>query len=401
MEEEEEQENEDKGQEEEVEGGASDDEDDDIISQVSDIYQGDGADSISEDSSTDSEHDSSIDESYKEDNNYNTDVEDNEDDQDNTHNDGDDQDEANQSDVNSEGTIPVIISERRQGLSQRNETIERELRPIPTNDRIAASAELPTIAVTNFRSLGPRIQNVKDDIILRQLDVLIGSETWHKDSNRKLKDDIQELLEMHGIEYISCPRPNKKRGGGVAILVNTKRFSITKINILVPSKLEVVWGLLRPKVLSKNAIFKEYIFAGIYSPPNYKKNNALQTHLITTMHHLLTLHPQAAYCIGGDRNSLSLQPILAALPHCKQAVTKNTYKDKILDVLMWNMSQYFCIPFITKAVEPDNKLTHVPSDHDCAVAVPLAGAGTGARTREYTVKRNRPLPDSGIREMGL
>ena len=187
----------------------------------------------------------------------------------------------------------------------------------------------------------------------------------------------------------------------MAILVNTKLFSITKINILVPSKLEVVWGLLRPKVLSKNAIFNEYIFAGIYSPPNYKKNNALQTHLITTMHHLLTLHPQAAYCIAGDHNSLPLQPILDALPHCKQAVTKNTYKDKILDVLLWNMSQYFCVPYIAKAVDPDNILSHVPSDHDCAVAVPLAGAGPEARTREYSVKKNRPLPESGLREMGL
>ena len=264
-----------------------------------------------------------------------------------------------------------------------------------------ASSELPTIAVTNFRSLGPRINNVKDDILSRDIDILIGSETWQKDSNQKLKDDIQELLEIYGIEYISCPRPNKKRGGGVAILVNTVRFSITKINILVPSKLEVVWGLLRPKVLSKNAIFKEYIFAGIYSPPNYKKNNALQTHLITTMHHLLTLHPQAAYCIAGDHNSLPLQQILDALPHCKQAVTKNTYKDKILDVLLWNMSQYFCVPYIAKAVDPDNILSHVPSDHDCAVAVPLAGAGPEARTREYRVKKNRPLPESGIRDMGL
>ena len=393
----EDQESVDKGQEEEVEGGTSDNEDEDIWSQVSDIYQGDGADSIDEDSSTDAEHNSFIDESNNEDDEYNTDVED---DQDNTDND-DDEEDNNQGHTNSQETIPVIISQRRQASGQIEERRERELRPIETNNRIAASSELPTIAVTNFRSLGPRINNVKDDILSRDIDILIGSETWQKDSNQKLKDDIQELLEIYGIEYISCPRPNKKRGGGVAILVNTVRFSITKINILVPSKLEVVWGLLRPKVLSKNAIFKEYIFAGIYSPPNYKKNNALQTHLITTMHHLLTLHPQAAYCIAGDHNSLPLQQILDALPHCKQAVTKNTYKDKILDVLLWNMSQYFCVPYIAKAVDPDNILSHVPSDHDCAVAVPLAGAGPEARTREYSIKKNRPLPESGIRDMGL
>jgi hypothetical protein len=35
-----------------------------------------------------------------------------------------------------------------------------------------------------------------------------------------------------------------------------------------------------------------------------------------------------------------------------------------------------------------------------AVAVPLAGAGAGAVTREYTTRASRPLPDSGVREFG-
>ena len=384
-----------------MEGGDSED---DILSQVSDIYQGDGADSISEDSSSDDEHESSIDEANQDEDNYTTDVEDNDEDQDITTND-DQEEDSNEGDMEDDlmiqGTIPVIISRRRRGHNQANEREQCELRPIIANERIAASSELPTIAVTNFRSLGPRIHNVKDDILLRDLDVLVGSETWHKDSNKKLKDDIQELLQIYGIEYISCPRPNKKRGGGVAILVNTRRYSITKLSILVPLKLEVVWGILRPKENTGTATFKEYIFAGIYSPPNYRKNTALQTHLISTMHHLLTLYPKAAYRIAGDINSLPIAPIMAALPHCRQAVTQNTYKDKILDVIMWNMTQYYSIPIVIKALPADNPRTHSPSDHDCAVAVPLAGAGAEARTRQYTVKTNRPLPDSGIREMGV
>ena len=141
-----------------------------------------------------------------------------------------------------------------------------------------------------------------------------------------------------------------------------------KLNIIVPSKLEVVWGLLRPKNPNKSAIVKEYITCAFYSPPNYKKNNALETHIIGTMHHLLTVHPKAAYCIGGDKNSLPLAPILAALPHCQQAVTLNTYKEKVLDVMLWNMSKYYTVPYIVAAVQPDN-----------------AGAGAGAKTREYRV----------------
>ena len=143
-------------------------------------------------------------------------------------------------------------------------------------------------------------------MLLRQIEVQIASETWEKKSNGKLKSDLEEIFQLHGLQYISCPRPNKKRGGGAAILGNTTRFTISKINITVPSKLEVVWGILRPKNITQATVFKEYILAAIYSTPNYKKNSVLQTHLITIMHHLLTLYPKAGYCIGGDHNSLLL-----------------------------------------------------------------------------------------------
>ena len=49
-------------------------------------------------------------------------------------------------------------------------------------------------------------------------------------------------------------------------------------------------GAAEAKVLSKNATLKRCIFAGIYSPPNYKKNNELQTHLTSRMHHWSALH---------------------------------------------------------------------------------------------------------------
>lgn len=245
------------------------------------------------------------------------------------------------------------------------------------------------------------MQAVKDDMLLREIEVQVASETWEKESNGKLKASLEEMFQLHGLQYISCPRPNKKRGGGAAIIVNTKRFTISKIDITVPSKLEVVWGMLRPKRVEKTTIFKELLICGFYSPPNYRKNNELQTHIIGTMHHLLTLHPKAGYCIAGDKNSLSIAPIMSALPHCKQAVTLATHNNKILDVIMWNLSQFYSVPYIAKAVNPDNLATHVPSDHDNAVALPLAGAGVEAKTREYRVKTNRPLPESGIRQMGL
>ena len=54
---------------------------------------------------------------------------------------------------------------------------------------------------------------------------------------------------MEGLKYISTPRATKK-GGGAAIIVNTEHFSLDKIEVIIPYKLEVIWGLMRPKELS-------------------------------------------------------------------------------------------------------------------------------------------------------
>ena len=89
------------------------------------------------------------------------------------------------------------------------------------NSRAEESSSLPIVAVTNFRSLSPKINNVKTDIIEREIGITLCSETWQKDSNNKLKTDIERLLELDGLQFISCPRPSTKRGGGCAVIVNT------------------------------------------------------------------------------------------------------------------------------------------------------------------------------------
>ena len=64
------------------------------------------------------------------------------------------------------------------------------------------------------------------------------------------------------------------------------------------------------------------------------------------------------------------------------------------------MSAMYAVPYVCPAVQVDVPGQRVPSDHDMAVAVPLAGAGVGAVTREYTTRTSRPMPDSGVREFG-
>ena len=76
---------------------------------------------------------------------------------------------------------------------------------------------------------------------------------------------------MKGIKYISTPRPGTKRGGGAAIAARLENFSLSKLNIPIPRSLEVVWGLLKPKVITGKIIV--IIVCCFYSPPRSKKNS--------------------------------------------------------------------------------------------------------------------------------
>ena len=96
--------------------------------------------------------------------------------------------------------------------------------------------------------------------------------------------EIEKLLEMNGLKYISTPRPTD--WGGAAIIVNQRKFSLEKINIFIPHNLVIIWGLLKPK--SVEAKFKKIILCSYYSPPNSKKNSKLTDHIVTTLHILNT-----------------------------------------------------------------------------------------------------------------
>ena len=119
--------------------------------------------------------------------------------------------------------------------------------------------------------------------------------------------------------YPSTPR-TQKRGGGALIVVNTRNFSLEKNEVINPDKLEVVWGLLRPKK-STNQI-REIIACSFYAPPKSKKNGKLLDHLVATSHHLLSKYPSAGLVLGGDKNDLKVAPLLAGIPRLRQIMTK-------------------------------------------------------------------------------
>ena len=175
-----------------------------------------------------------------------------------------------------------------------------------------------------------------------------------------------------------------------------EKLLLDKLEIGIPDKLEVVWGLVRPK--KSNAKVKEIIVAAFYSPPRSRKNNLLIDHLISTTHFLLTKYPNAGLVYGGDKNNLNISSILSGIPRLRQIVSKPTHKFKVLDVILTNLSQAYAVPIIVPPVSPDDPLHGVPSDHSVPLAYPLSSDNI-SQTREYITRVSRPLPDSGNREL--
>ena len=116
---------------------------------------------------------------------------------------------------------------------------------------------LPVVTVCNLRSLFPKIQNFKNDFFEHQVDVSLCCEVWEKAEDRKHKAELVTMFELQGLKYFSTPRPRGKRGGGAAIICNTDKFHIEKLDIQIPHHLEIVWALAKPK--AETAEFKRII----------------------------------------------------------------------------------------------------------------------------------------------
>ena len=147
--------------------------------------------------------------------------------------------------------------------------------------KYVVALNLPTVASYNVQSLFPKIQSFKTDMLERAVSVAFVSEIWEQKENFEHLSEIETMLELDGLKYISTSRPSKTKGGGAAIIVNLENFSIEKLNIIIPSSLDVVWGLLKPKYSPTK--YKQIIVCCFYSPPKNRKNSKMADHLVGTL----------------------------------------------------------------------------------------------------------------------
>ena len=262
-------------------------------------------------------------------------------------------------------------------------------------DKITCALNLPSVATYNCRSFFPKAGNVKNDLIEREVDLAFLVEIWQKSENKAHQFEIEKMLETDGLKYISTPRPTG--WGGAAIIVNQEKFSIEKVNISVPHNLEIIWGILKPK--AEDAKFKKFIVCSFYSPPKSRKNLKLTDHIVTTLHMLATQYPGCPMILGADKNDMDIRPLLNCGLRLRQVVDLPTRKEKILDILLMSIPQYYNSPIIVPPVPCDDPTAGVPSDHSVPVCYPHTDRHNPP-LRRYRSVTYRPLPDSSIAQFG-
>ena len=268
---------------------------------------------------------------------------------------------------------------------------------IRRDNRSIEALALPKLANFNMRALFSKIQSLSEDMRERMTDVCFLTEVWEVKESKKHQFKIEEMFQMRGVKYISTPRPSTQRGGGAAIAVRTDKFLISKLNIPIPKSVEVVWGLLKPKIITGKV--SVIIVCCFYSPPRSRKNPALLEHLTLTLQSLLVSHPHAGVIISGDRNSIDITRLLQIDSSLRQIVTQNTRNMKILDVILTNLYRYYHTPEIVPPICPDVPGRGAPSDHSGVIAVPYT-ISTQPHRASKERRHIRPIPESLLEVFG-
>ena len=273
-------------------------------------------------------------------------------------------------------------------------------------DQLNIIINLPVIASYNLRSMMPKLQSLKTDILERNVDIALLQEIWEK---VVFEDDLpqqgkpfetEKMFETLGLHYYSNPRPLTKKGyayGGVAFIVNGMKFTSQKLEIKPPSGLEVIWGLAKSKTpVSK---FKTIVICSFYSPPDKRKNAKLADHIVTTLHMLFAKYPESGLVLGADKNGMDISPILNCGLRLRQVVDKITRGRKTINIILMNMFSHYQSPIIAPPVQCDNPKRGVQSDHSVPVCYPHADPFTRL-AQTYKVVEFRPLPQSNIMSFG-
>ena len=236
---------------------------------------------------------------------------------------------------------------------------------------------------------------------MKTLDLTLGfnSEIWEDKENKRHMSKIEEALEIQGIQYISNPRPDR-RGGGAAISLLAGDFVLTKLDVIQPNNLEVVWGLVKPR--NPTSQFKGIIVCSFYSVPNSKSKRQLVEHITINYTELKARHKDCFFVTGGDINDLNIKNILDISPTFHLHNTKPTHGRKNIDVLVSDMVHLYqessIVPNVPTDIPDGQPGGGKPSDHPIVISRPRLEAASKP-AKQLVFKKTRRVDSWRIQKL--
>ena len=156
-------------------------------------------------------------------------------------------------------------------------------------------SQLPTFFMTNAQSLGNKFEDIEVVFEQNSVDVAVVTESWFSNNMPENQLDINNynLFSKHREE---------KGGGGVAIYVKEDVPASHIDSIIVPSELECLWVKIRPKKPPRSIS----AIAVCAITTNSPLQPLLMEHLLSSVDHLRSKHPDIGILITGDFNRMNM-----------------------------------------------------------------------------------------------
>ncbi|XP_049927755.1 uncharacterized protein LOC126407114 [Epinephelus moara] len=217
---------------------------------------------------------------------------------------------------------------------------------------------LPSLIMGNVRSLANKMDELtavtKSQKEYRECSLMCFNETW-------LHQDIPDNnVSISGFQTVradrDCTESGKRKGGGLAVLVNNRWCSPDHISIkerICCPDIELFAVGLRPYYLPRE--FSHAIIVTDYIPPSANPTSACDV-IHSAIARLQTKHPSAFIAISGDFNHVTMA---TTLPTFTQYVSCPTREERTLDLLYANAKDaYSCSP-LPPLGRSDHNLVHL------------------------------------------
>ena len=260
--------------------------------------------------------------------------------------------------------------------------------------RMVLPASLPLIMLTNARSVYNKIDNLKKWLTEIFPDCALISESWDYMSRM---EDLTSLLAGTPFQVFSYRRPRGQTGGCCAIIFNRSRFMVEQVHVQTGEGIETVWAMLTPRKLDhKLQHIKRICVSSIYIAPRSKLKSETMDHIIQSIHIIRARYDNnVSFILGGDVNRTDYTDVLDSYGALKQCVTVGTRKQATLEIILSDLLNLYHPPTVHGPLKVDEGKAGKDSDHNIVIFAPRSDANFRVERKKKTIK-TRPIPDSCI-----